>query len=190
MFRLLFLLSELLIDVAKTLAGLPPTYCGAWSTFEPHAAFLTESRHVDLDERHEAGNPGRPSFSAQVRFGEPGAPSVPMGSVRAWLRLVRGARKFSQLRRNRTQALFQHLQSIAKFLIGDIQRHQQPDDVVIRPRRQHQHALLQAMLHQLFRGRRASSTMGIDKLHRLHRANPANIRNKTHAAVASAAALR
>jgi hypothetical protein len=35
---------------------------------------LLKAAHVDVGECHVAGNPGRPSFSAQVRLGEPGAP--------------------------------------------------------------------------------------------------------------------
>jgi hypothetical protein len=41
---------------------------------ELHAAFLDESRTRGRWWDPETGNLGRPSFSAQVRFGEPGAP--------------------------------------------------------------------------------------------------------------------
>jgi hypothetical protein len=41
---------------------------------EVHAAFLNESRTRRCCWRSAAGNPGRPSFSTHVRFGERGAP--------------------------------------------------------------------------------------------------------------------
>src|SRR5277367_1064773 len=50
---------------------------------ELHAAFLNESRTRRRWWRPVAGNPGRPSFSAHVRFGERGAP-VRFTSISQW----------------------------------------------------------------------------------------------------------
>jgi hypothetical protein len=50
---------------------------------ELHAAFLNESRTRGRWWRPVAGNPGRPSFSAQVCLGEPGAP-VLLLQLRGW----------------------------------------------------------------------------------------------------------
>jgi hypothetical protein len=49
--------------------------------------------------------------------------SIELGSARHRFCLMSSARKLSQLRRHCTQTLFQHLQSIAEFLVADIQRH-------------------------------------------------------------------
>jgi hypothetical protein len=45
---------------------------------------LLKAAHVDVGESTVAGNPGRPSFSAHVRWGERGAPvQFLLGSARA-----------------------------------------------------------------------------------------------------------
>src|ERR1700761_932364 len=65
--------------------------------------------------------------------------------------LPRRASQLTQLRGHHTQALFHHLQRIAKRLIRNIQPHQQTDHIVIRPRVQDQHPMLQAHLNIFLR---------------------------------------
>jgi hypothetical protein len=61
--------------VAKTLVGLPPDFLSSLLALANlMRLFLLKAAHAVLDDCHVAGNPGRPSFSAHVRYGERGAP--------------------------------------------------------------------------------------------------------------------
>src|SRR5271154_1344306 len=58
----------------KAIEGLPRISCAARDFGEPHAAFLNESRTSGRVQCSVQEIRVAPSFSAQVRFGEPGAP--------------------------------------------------------------------------------------------------------------------
>jgi hypothetical protein len=55
----------------KAMVGFPGFPVEFGGVGAPHAAFLTEAAHVAVGECHVAGNPGRPSYSAHVRWGVP-----------------------------------------------------------------------------------------------------------------------
>jgi hypothetical protein len=62
MFRLLFL-----FDFAKSYGGLPPDFLLSLVALSSLMRLsLLKAAHVDVGECHEAGNPGRPSYSAHV----------------------------------------------------------------------------------------------------------------------------
>jgi hypothetical protein len=68
---------DLLLDMAETknYEGLRPDFL--WSLVAlAHIMRLSllKAAHAAVGECHVAGNPGRPSFAAHVRFGERGAP--------------------------------------------------------------------------------------------------------------------
>jgi hypothetical protein len=66
---------DLVADAAKAIVGASPEFpVDLYGVGELHAAFLNESRTRRRWWRAVAGNPGRPSFSAHVRWGERGAP--------------------------------------------------------------------------------------------------------------------
>jgi hypothetical protein len=55
--------------------GLRPDFLLSLLALANHMRLsLLKAAGVAVGECRVAGNPGRPSFSAQVRFGEPGAP--------------------------------------------------------------------------------------------------------------------
>jgi hypothetical protein len=61
--------------MSKSDCGLPPDF--VWSLVALARLMrlsLLKAAHVDIGQCHVAGNPGRPSFSAHVRWGERGAP--------------------------------------------------------------------------------------------------------------------
>jgi hypothetical protein len=66
---------DLLGNIAKSYGGLPPDFLSSLVALTNLMRLsLLKAAHVGVGECHVAGNPGRPSFSAHVRWGERGAP--------------------------------------------------------------------------------------------------------------------
>jgi len=77
-FRLLLLVQRLFARrYRKSYCGLPPDFLLSLLALSSLMRLsLLKAAHVDVGECHVAGNPGRLSFSAQVRWGERGAPAL------------------------------------------------------------------------------------------------------------------